>query len=117
MTVLIPEVPATTIQALHPWITTPEALRAAEQALKVHITMFPKLSARVGAEELQRQALRILTECALPSRELPGSVLSRAVGGGHVGQMHVWPAGERVKYAIREIGYQRGFWLREQHAA
>lgn len=106
-----------TAQALHPWIATEDALSVAQCALRTPMTMLPRLSARVGAEALQRQALRILAECALPPRDLPESALSRAVGGGHVGQMHVWPEGRRFEYATREVGYALAQWLRGQAGA
>jgi hypothetical protein len=94
---------------LHPWLNTPEAAKAAEKAVQIPLTMLPKLSDRVGAEALQRQALAILAECALPPQDL--DVSSRAAGA-HAGSMHLWPENERVKYCIREVGYALNFWAR-----
>ena len=46
-----------------------------------------------------RQALAFLTECALPPRNLPGSVISRVVGRARVSRMYEWPEDRRAQYA------------------
>lgn len=106
----------TVMIGLHPWLTSPEALKAVEGAVQIPLAMLPAASRRVGTKALQRQALMILTECALPPRDQLESVLSRAVGGAHVGSMYAWPEAERAKYATREVGYALLTWVRGHSA-
>lgn len=55
--------------ALHPWLSTPEALKAAHRAVKVPEYKMSSAAKVVGPDELLSEALSILTECALPPRE------------------------------------------------
>lgn len=55
--------------ALHPWLSTPEAVKAAERAVKVPEYKMPAAAKVVGPDELLSEAFAILTECALPPRE------------------------------------------------
>lgn len=103
---------------LHPWVSTPEALRAAGKAIQVPLTILPKLSTLAGEDALRAQALVFLRECALTPRDR-GLVrdyndrdLVPYVPHGYVGSMHEWPEDERIKYAIRTIGYALNNWLR-----
>lgn len=106
----------TVMARLHPWLTSPEALKAAEGAVQIPLAMLPAASRRVGTKALHRQALAILVECALPPRDQLESVLSRAVGGAHVGSMYAWPEAERARYATREVGYALLTWVRGHSA-
>ena len=107
----------TAVTGLHPWLTTPEALEAAEFAIEIPLEMLPVLSERMGPENLLRQALAFLTDHALPPRNLPDSVISRVVGSAHVGSMYEWPADRRAQYATREIGYALNNWVRRHRSA
>jgi hypothetical protein len=51
---------------LHPWLSTPEAVDAARQAAYLHRTRLSKWANVVGLDELESQALVILTECGQP---------------------------------------------------
>ena len=104
--------PADIVTQLHPWLDTPEAQKAAERAVQVPLAVLPRLAATIGAEELQAQAQVFLTECALPPRDQSGSDLSRECAGAHAGAMWGWPENERLKYAIREVGYALCNWVR-----
>lgn len=55
---------------LHPWLATPEALEAARKAVQVPMSLMAGKALLVGADELLSEALAILTECALPPREV-----------------------------------------------
>lgn len=55
--------------ALHPWLNTPDAVKAAERAVKVPEYKMPAAAKVVGLDELLSEAFAILTECALPPRE------------------------------------------------
>lgn len=56
----------TTALALHDWITTPEALEAAERALFHPRHNLPKLADAAGTDALRARAMVLLSECALP---------------------------------------------------
>jgi hypothetical protein len=71
------------------------------------------LAATVTTDELETQALAILTECALPPRDQPSH--QGQITPAHVGSMHAWPEGDRQRYAAREIGYALMNWLRVNH--
>lgn len=150
---------------LHPWLSSREAVRAAEKAAEVPLVMMSGPAYAVGRDELVSEALAILTECALPPRDRPdrflasgvcsaegcGNQLTRPRSGSpakfcspacrklhakrvtrtragnakvtaealpltssasHIGSMHEWPEDQRVKYAIRTVGYVLCNWLR-----
>lgn len=65
---------------LHPWLNTPEAVKAAERAAKIPEYKMPAAARALGADELFSEALAILTECALPPRER-GHVACASCGG------------------------------------
>lgn len=54
---------------LHPWLSTPEAYRAAVAAVSIPMSKLPARALMIGRDELLSEALSILTECALPPRE------------------------------------------------
>lgn len=54
---------------LHPWLDTPQAVKAAHDAVRVAEARMTKAALDVGADELFSEALIILTQCALPPRE------------------------------------------------
>ena len=54
---------------LHPWLSAPDALTAARQAVSIPMTMLPGKARRIGSDELVSEALAVLTECALPPKE------------------------------------------------
>jgi len=101
---------------MHPWLATPEALRAAEKAVTFSRTrMGAKVTA--AAEELGLVALEILTECAFMPREYRYSVTTvSGCTGAHIGAMWEWPEGKREYYAIREVGYCLNNYLRILYA-
>lgn len=121
----------------HPWLSSPESLYAAQTATRIPRTLLPDLTRRITIDALETQALRILTECALP----PGTPLAvrclrcggslgnarvgarfctrdcrdmfaRAVTPVHAGSMWTWPEGDMARSAAREIGYALNDWLR-----
>lgn len=57
-----------TASQLHPWLSTPEALEAAEKAAQIPLAMLPNLATLVGADVLHSEALAFLAECAVPPR-------------------------------------------------
>lgn len=52
---------------LHPWLSTPQALKAANDAVKYAARLVN--TRHLGDDELLSEALILLTECALPARE------------------------------------------------
>jgi hypothetical protein len=54
---------------LHPWLGTPEAAEAAKRAVRIPVSLLAGKAVIIGLDELQSEALAILTECALPPRE------------------------------------------------
>lgn len=68
---------------LHPWLSTPEAVTAAIQAVRVAVLQLPVLAQRAGTDELESEALVILTECALPP--IPRSTSCGRCGGSLTG--------------------------------
>lgn len=55
--------------ALHAWLSTPEAVRAAERSVKIPAQKMAGTAQVVGADELLSEAFAILAECAMPPRE------------------------------------------------
>lgn len=88
---------------LHPWLTTPEAMRAAEAAT---LGVF-NMAAATGLEhdEVMSMALRLLCECALSDDMSRTGVGRRAseLPGGHAGNMWTWPQDQMGYYAAREV--------------
>jgi hypothetical protein len=58
-----------TSPTLHPWLDSPEAVKAAHLAVRVAENKMTKAAIDAGADELFSEALIILTQCALPPRE------------------------------------------------
>jgi hypothetical protein len=56
-------------ERLHPWLNTAEAVDAARKAVQIPLALLPAVANAVGRDELESEALAILTECALPRRE------------------------------------------------
>lgn len=54
---------------LHPWINTPEARSAAKTAVRIPLEKLPRMAYRIGRDELEAEALAVLTECATPVEE------------------------------------------------
>jgi hypothetical protein len=103
--------------ALHPWLCTPEAMRAAEAATFGVSDM--KAATGLEHDEVLSQALRILCECALPPRERGDEAgrcgIARSASepiGGYVGSMHSWPEDRMQEYAVRELMMALRIWLR-----
>lgn len=69
-----------TTPELHPWLSTPEASAAARKAIQIPLSLLPKLAVIVGADELASEALAILTECALPPREVQRPLCATCLG-------------------------------------
>ena len=70
----------TTSTELHPWLSTPEATEAARKAIQIPLALLPSLAGRVSTDKLETQALVILTECAMPPRDLPPTECLRCGG-------------------------------------
>ena len=98
---------------LHPWLSTPEAQWAADNAPAIPEALLPRLAEEAGIDALQHQAHIILTECAMPPRNDPR--YSGQITQAHVGSMHSWPEADRAKYAVRVVGYALNNWLRTRH--
>ncbi len=54
---------------LHPWLSTPEAVKAARAATRIPESKLPSAARATGSDELFSEALAILTECAMQPRE------------------------------------------------
>ena len=70
---------------LHPWISTPEAVAAARRAVKIPLAMLPGLASAAGADELESEALMILTECATPRQQVRQRESCACCGGDMAG--------------------------------
>lgn len=66
-----------TFPQLHPWLSTPEALAAAKKSVSVPMALLGGKARIIGADELLSEALAILTECALPPRNLERTLCFR----------------------------------------
>lgn len=66
--------------SLHPWLATPEALEAARKAVQIPMSLMAGKALLVGADELLSEALAILTECALPPREVMRALCAKCQG-------------------------------------
>jgi hypothetical protein len=93
--------------SLHDWLTTPEALHAAEAAAYL---VDDESTAPVDGEigELISEAYAILVECAMPHPSMTAQsrygVRARdGVPMGHLGSMWSWPVDQMEPYAVREI--------------
>jgi hypothetical protein len=61
----------------HPWASTPEAINAARKAVSIPMAKMGRKAAIIGRDELESQALVILTECALESPEPVSTACAR----------------------------------------
>lgn len=66
--------------ALHPWLSTPEALTAVRSAVRISEHKLPGAARLAGSDELFSEALIILTECALPPRDREPSACAECGG-------------------------------------
>jgi hypothetical protein len=107
-----------TATQLHLWLSSPEALATTRHAVFRASTYFPERARFVGLDELESQALVILSECAQPKPqwyERPkcahcGQVihLTSAVPGctqAHIGSMWDWPADQMAECAIQQTAF------------
>lgn len=103
----------------HSWLSTPEALEAAEHAAYLADDSVPGRR-DMSMDEITSEALAVLAECALPPRNswsTSANGIRRHAGGsltplGHIGSMWTWPESERAEYAVREIGLRLAHYLR-----
>lgn len=68
------------ITILHPWLSTPEAAKAAKAATLIPLKLLGQRARIVGADELLSEAFAILTECALPLPEPPKASCAKCGG-------------------------------------
>lgn len=58
-----------TSQALHPWLSTPEAMTACRKSVEVAVKLAGIKALTLGRDELLSVARYLMTECAAPPRE------------------------------------------------
>lgn len=68
------------VPQLHPWLSTLEALSAAKKAVQIPLALMGGKALVIGHDELLSEALAILTECALPPREIARVVCAQCGG-------------------------------------
>lgn len=61
----------------HPWLDSPEAVEAARKACQIPLALLPGLAGPIGADELNSEALVILTECGTAPDNQPRLVCAR----------------------------------------
>lgn len=98
------------LDRIHPWLSTPEALESAHKALQIPRALMGAKAQLVSDDELFPEALAILTECAAPSETPMPRAAARS--GAHIGSMWKWPQDEMSKWAVREVGYSLNNYLR-----